>query len=244
MLKPMTIALPGGVVEADYTAVEENGRANSELNVHIDKLEYSGLLRLFSPETKDAGTIYLDTTVQAEATDFDSLTATLHGNFDFAVFPEDIGAEVLDLWVSNLVLALLPISLGEKAPKKVNCLVARMDIENGIMKPKVAFVDTTDVIVRARGEIDLAQRNLDLLVAPQAKMEKFFSVSAPIAVTGPFDDFSIGIAPGGLATTMFRWFYGAIYVPYKWLTGERFPADGIETCYKAMNWQVPDADSQ
>ena len=238
-LNPMTIALPGGLVEADYTSVEENGRAHAALNIHIDKLEYSGLLRLFSPETKDAGLIYLDTSVQAEAADRASLVFALQGKLDLAVFPEDISAEVLDLWVSNLVFALLPISLGKNDPKKMNCLVARMEIENGKMKPKVAFIDTTDVIVRARGTIDLAEQNLDLLVAPQAKREKFFSISAPLAVTGPFDDFKIGIAPGGLATTMFRWFYGLIYVPFKWLTGERFPADGIETCYKAMDWEEP-----
>ena len=40
---------------------------------------------------------------------------------------------------------------------------------------------------------------------------------------------------------MFRWFYGVIYVPWKWLTGERFPADGIATCYRAMDWELPDA---
>jgi hypothetical protein len=38
---------------------------------------------------------------------------------------------------------------------------------------------------------------------------------------------------------MFRWYYGLIYVPWKWLTGERFPADGIATCYKAMDWEPP-----
>ena len=66
------------------------------------------------------------------------------------------------------------------------------------------------------------------------------SVSTPIAVTGPFSDFSVGVAPGGFLTTMFRWYYGLIYVPWKWLSGERFPPDGIATCYKAMDWELPE----
>jgi uncharacterized protein involved in outer membrane biogenesis len=242
-LRPITMALPGGVVEADYSVEEKNGRAQASLNIDIEELEYSGLLRLLSPETPNAGKIYLMASIQAEAADIPSLVANSNGKFDLVVFPEDIGAEVLDLWTANLVLALLPVSLGEKAPKQINCIVARMELEDGIMKPKLAFMDTTDVIVRGRGEIDMVNRNLDLLIAPQVKTEKFFSISAPIAVTGPFEDFNTGLAPGSFMTTMFRWFYGIIYVPFKWLTGEKFPADGIETCYKAMDWELPATDT-
>ena len=60
------------------------------------------------------------------------------------------------------------------------------------------------------------------------------------AVTGPFDDFEAGLAPGGFLTTMIRWYYNLIYVPWKWLTGEKFPPDGISTCYNAMDWEQPE----
>jgi hypothetical protein len=42
---------------------------------------------------------------------------------------------------------------------------------------------------------------------------------------------------------MLRWYYNLIYVPFKWLTGERFPAHGIETCFNAMGWDLPDESS-
>ena len=31
---------------------------------------------------------------------------------------------------------------------------------------------------------------------------------------------------------------GLIYVPYKWLTGKRFPPDGTATCFDAMDWEL------
>jgi uncharacterized protein YhdP len=117
----------------------------------------------------------------------------------------------------------------------MNCMVAHFDVENGVMKTNQTFLDSTEVIVRARGTVDLHQRELDLVVAPQAKREKFFSVSTPVTVTGPFDDPEIEMAPGGFIMTMVRWYYGLVYVPWKWLTGERFPPDGIATCYNAMS---------
>ena len=118
-------------------------------------------------------------------------------------------------------------------------MVARFEVENGVMKSKNTFLDSTEIIVRASGEIDLANRQLDLLAAPQAKTEKFLSVSTPIQVIGSFDDYSVAVAGGGFVMTMIRWYYGLIYVPWKWLTGERFPADGIATCFQAMDWELP-----
>ncbi len=236
-LDPVRIALPGGNVKASYHGNLIDGGYEYALDLNIERLEYGGLLRLLDSDSKARGEVYLDASLVSRTPDAEHAMNHLQGHFDLAVFPEDIEAGFLDLWASNLIFALLPT--GENSGKKLNCMVARFDVENGVMKSKNTFLDSTDIIVRARGDIDLAKRQLDLLVAPQAKLEKFLSVSTPIAVTGPFNDYRIGVAPGGFFTTLFRWYYGLIYVPWKRLTGEKFPPDGIATCYNAMNWELP-----
>ena len=236
-LDPVKITLPGGNVDASYSGKYINGGYEYALDIDIERLEYGGLLRLFDADSEASGKIYLDTSLVSRSPDAAHAVNHLEGNVDLAVFPTDIQAGFLDLWASNLVLALLP-AVGS-TDKKMNCMVARFEVENGVMKSKNTFLDTTDIIIRARGDIDLAKRQLDLLIAPQAKREKFLSISTPIAVTGPFNDYQVGVAPGGFLTTMFRWYYGLIYVPWKWLTGERYPPDGISTCYSAMDWDLP-----
>jgi hypothetical protein len=154
-----------------------------------------------------------------------------------AVFPNDVEVGFLDLWASNLVLALLPTS--DEGNKKMNCMISRVTVEEGVLESRDSFLDSTDIIVRVRGEIDLDAQQLDLLAVPQAKTERFFSVSTPIEVKGPYDSFTVAASPGGFVMTMVRWYYGLIYVPWKWVTGERFPADGIETCYHAMDEKPP-----
>ena len=238
-IEPLTIALPGGKVDVSYHGGGLGAEGIYELDVDVERLEYGGLLRLLDPESKAEGEMFLDIDLVSYAPQADQVVHNLAGHVDMAVFPVDARAGLLDLWASNLVFALL--STGDDPDKQLNCLVARFDVEDGVMHAKNAFLDSTEVIVRARGDIDLGQRQLDLLVAPQSKREKFLSVSTPIAVTGSFDDFQIGVAPGGFLATMIRWYYGLIYVPWKWLTGERFPADGIATCRQAMGWE-PAAD--
>ena len=64
-------------------------------------------------------------------------------------------------------------------------------------------------------------------------------MSTPVAITGPWDDFQVGVKRGGLVGTLFQWYTALIYVPYKRLTGEKFPEDGRITCFNATNWELP-----
>lgn len=233
----LDVDLEEGDIEADYLSAVTATGADHSLNIHIEDLEYGGLLRLFNPDAQAEGRLFLDTSLVSSAPEVGRINEFLDGHFDLVAFPRGIEAGFLDLWASNLVLALL--SAGDDTKKQLNCLVARFEVENGIMSSTNTFLDTTEIIVRARGDINLADRQLDLWVAPQAKREKFLSVSAPLVVRGPFEDFGVDVAPGGFVMTVMRWYYSLIYVPWKWLTGERFPEDGIATCYRAMGWQLP-----
>ena len=242
-LKPLHIYLPGGDLDTQYMAKITDGRLDVGLKVHAEALRYGGLLRLANPESQARGVLYIDTEISAstewlpDATAFDLLLRNANGSFEVAAWPENAEAGLLDLWTANLVLALLPTPTAEKSTL-MNCLAARLDVENGVLQTGTALLDSTDTIVRGRGKIDMAREELELLVAPQAKREKFLSMSTPVMVTGPFDDFQIGVEPGGVFATAMKWWMNLVYVPFKWLTGERFPEDGAATCFKAMEWEL------
>jgi hypothetical protein len=233
----LDVDLEGGNIEADYLSAVSATGVDHSLDIHIEDLEYGGLVRLFNPDAQAQGTMFLNTSLVSKAPEVNRVDEFLEGHFDLVVFPTGVEAGFLDLWASNLVFALL--SAGGESDKQLNCMVARFEVENGVMSSTNTFLDTTDIIIRTRGNIDLANRELDLLIAPQAKREKFLSVSTPLEVKGPFQEFDVDVAPGGFVMTVFRWYYGLIYVPWKWITGERFPEDGIATCYNAMGWELP-----
>ena len=242
-LQPLTFNLPGGGVDAEYTWKINDERFDAILKVHAEALSYGGLLRLVDHESEARGLLFLDTEIststewQHDAVALDLLLRNANGSLSLAAWPENIEAGVLDLWTANLVLALLPRpAAGESS--KLNCAVVRFDIEDGMMKTRTALLDSTDTIIRGRGTISLAEEQLDLLVGPQAKREKFLSASTPVMVTGSFDDFQIGVEPVGAFGTVLKWWTSLIYVPFKWLTGERFPPDGTPTCFDAMDWEL------
>ena len=228
---------PGGMASVNYLSRAVEDGLELDLDARFDRLEFDGLLSLFNPESTATGQLFLETRLSSRVGSDQRIVEKLQGSLDALAIPREVGAAWLDMWASNLLFALL--SAGEAADKKMNCMVARFEVEDGIMKSKTTFLDTTDIIVRAKGEIDLVQRNLDLLIAPQAKRERFFSVQAPVEIKGPLDEFDVGVAAGGIVSTLVRWYYGLIYVPWKWLTGERYPEDGMATCFKALDLQAP-----
>ena len=237
-LDPLQVSYADGEVNASYVASTADESFDAQLDVEIDNLEIGGLLPLLNPDIDIATVLYLDADLAANAPSKQVLGENINGEISLLLIPEEVDASILDLWATNLVLALLPTP-DTGGDKTLNCMVARFDAEDGIIKSKSILLDSTDIIVRGRGSIDIPRQQLDLLAAPQAKRERFFSVSTPVRVTGPWDDFQIGVEPGGFIGTMFRWYMALIYVPFKWLTGERFPADGLETCFNELDLEVP-----
>ena len=236
---PLWIHLPDGNVEASYHSRRGDLEHSYDMTASIEELQYGGLLRLLNPEATAGGELFLDLSVFSRSPDVAAAIKNLQGHADLLVVPSNINAKFLDIWASNLILALLPSIDGKE--KVMNCMVARFEIEDGVMHARKVFLDSTDIIVRTRGTIDLGQRKLDLLIIPQAKRERFLSISTPLAVTGSFDGYRVYPAPLRFVTMLLRLYYGLIYVPWKWLTGERFPQDGIATCYHAMGRELPDA---
>ena len=242
-LSPLTFSLPGGGVDAEYWATTIDGRLDAGLRINADALSYGGLLRLADPESEARGLLFLDTQISAntelmpDSVPLNLLFQNAGGSISFAAWPQNFEAGILDLWSANVVLAVLPKPEGGE-PSRLNCLVTRFDVEDGLMKSRTTLLDTTTTVIRGRGTINLKAKELDLRVWPQAKREKFFSVSAPVSVTGSFEEFQIGVEPGGFVGTLTKWYTALIYVPFKWLTGERFAPDGTSTCFDAMDWEL------
>ncbi len=238
VLRPFTVSLPSGDIDVEYVVERVADGFESHLDMYVERLQYGDVIQLFDPDAPESmrGLLYLDTALTSSAPSVPELVNALKGKVDLLVIPEDIDAGVIDLWAANLVVALIAPTADNQS-KKLNCMVAGFSVDKGVMKSKGVLLDSTDVIVRGKGEIDIANRTIDMVAAPQAKREKLFSMSTPIAVTGPWDDLQIGVGGAGFVGTLFRWYLTLIYVPYKWITGERFPADGLATCYGATDWE-------
>jgi uncharacterized protein involved in outer membrane biogenesis len=95
------------------------------------------------------------------------------------------GSRRLDLWGSDLLTTMLSREWRSEDVTDLNCVVARIDIEDGLASSDKLLVDTQRITIGASGTLDLESEQLDLVLAPQPKRTSLLSLASPVQVTGP-----------------------------------------------------------
>jgi hypothetical protein len=94
------------------------------------------------------------------------------------------GSRRLDLWGSDLVTTMLSREWRRDDVTDLNCLVARISIEDGIASSDDLLLDTRRITIGAAGTLNLESEELNLVIAPRAKRISLISLTSPVHVTG------------------------------------------------------------
>ncbi len=103
------------------------------------------------------------------------------------------GSRRLDLWGSDLVTTMLSRQWRQEDVTDLNCLVARVGIENGVASSDSLLVDTRRITIGAAGTLDLESEDLNLVIAPRPKRISLVSLTNPVGVTGTMGDPKIAV---------------------------------------------------
>ena len=231
---PLQLNIPGGAVNLAFAFEPTDTDVALEASAKIEEFDYGILARRIKPESEMGGWLSLDVDLKSRSKDFDSIMHHANGYIDFAVVPKDFEAGLFELWAVNLLAAALPEVDSEKT-SIVNCAVFQFDIKDGKMKENAIFMDTTKMQVAGKAKADFKTEEVYLGMKPKAKKPEFFSLATPIQVKGTFTDYKVGVQPGGLVGTAFRFITSPVIVPIQRVFTERAPADGKAACSAAMH---------
>jgi len=96
--------------------------------------------------------------------------------------PGQIENRYLDLWASDLVLALIPRS--NKKASELKCAVGHFDVSQGRAETKSLLVDMERIVIKGVGSVDLNSERLNLLVWPDPRDPALISLTTPVRITG------------------------------------------------------------
>jgi uncharacterized protein involved in outer membrane biogenesis len=212
VLKPLHVEVPGGSFDAELHYAPRGERADIALGVRIERFDYGVLLRRAAPDVDMKGDLSLDLAVRGSPPRFDHLLRVASGHLDLALRPVELEAGIVDLWAVNVLAAVLP-TLDRSEKSTVNCVVARFDLEEGVMTDRAIVVDTSRMRVSGDGRVDFREEELEFVLAPKAKRPEFFSLATPVRVEGRFEDFGAGVAPEDLVATVIRFVTSVVVVP-------------------------------
>jgi len=238
-IDPLRLDLPGGSVQVGFGYHPTATDATVHLSALIDQFDVGILVRRVDLEKKLGGLLSVDVELDGTAPDLRHLLANTNGHVDFAFWPENLDAGIVDLWAVNL-LTILSEQVDDEPGSTLNCMVARFGLVEGVMQEKAIFMDTTRMSVNADATIDFKAETIDVLAEPKAKRPEYFSLAIPVKIQGKFTDFGIGVNKISVAKTVVSFITSPITVTFKRLFAGEVPADGQAACDKA--WQTDSSD--
>ena len=228
-LESLDLALPGGDARASFLFHPSDGPTELALTARVEQFDYGMLARRIDPASEVGGRLSLDLDVQASANEIEEILLKGRGHVDFGLWPKQLSADLFELWAVNVLSALLT-KMSDKNHSKVNCVVARFELDKGVMNDRIVFADTTKMRIEGSAQVDFNTRAIDVAAKPKPKRPEFFSLAVPVGLSGTFDDFGIDLNPVDLTAKTLGFVTSPLHVPLRRIFTEGEPADGEAAC--------------
>jgi len=111
----------------------------------------------------------------------------------------EVNQALAELTGINVTRGLGLLLTKNDAKTAIRCGVVDFQAQKGTLGAKTVFVDTTDVLITGRGDINLNTEALNLSLRGEPKKLRFTRIRAPITVKGTLEHPSVGIDAGKLA---------------------------------------------
>jgi uncharacterized protein involved in outer membrane biogenesis len=196
-LDPLNFGMAGGQLRAD---IRLDGRATplagrAKLDARHFKLKE--MFPTFEPMQTSLGELNAEADLAGRGKSVAELLGSADGQARMLISEGTVSRDLMELAGLNVGRYLVDQLFGEEQVR-INCVVADMAVEDGLMRPNVFLVDTGNAAVRVDGSISLATERLDLDVRAQSKGVRILSLRSPLSVEGTFKQPDVGVHAGPL----------------------------------------------
>jgi uncharacterized protein involved in outer membrane biogenesis len=127
------------------------------------------------------------------------LASTADGAMSFIIPDGEINAAIAELTGINVARGLGLLLTKNETKTSIRCGVVDFQAQKGEMTAKTMFIDTTDVLITGRGDINLDSEALNIAFQGNPKKLRLTRVRTPITVKGTLAHPAVGIDAGKLA---------------------------------------------
>jgi len=124
----------------------------------------------------------LDARLEGQGITPDQMIKSLSGKVVLKGGAGEMSGNVVDFWGGNLFSTLLK---GQTSKTKVNCVLADFDVKGGVATSENIVIDTENVAIFGRGNVDLVKGHIDMVFTPRPKTASLITLATPVIVEGP-----------------------------------------------------------
>jgi AsmA family protein len=202
--KPLRVGLAGGELEAVAQLDGREDVLGGELEVAVRQIRVNELLSQFGVEIAEielekegVGTFNGRTALEVRGNSIHEMATSADGRLGIIMDGGQINALVVEAIGLDIGEAVALLLSGEAEPESemvpVHCLVARFDIQDGIMRSEALVLETSDATITGKGQADLGEETLDLELLAHPKDASVLTASTPVRIEGTFKEPDIGL---------------------------------------------------
>jgi AsmA family protein len=189
-LHPISFGVGKGRLLGNIDLTPTTGKdVHAQVDLHMQNLDVSRLMAA-THRFQGAGSVSGVGAIDATGDSLASLMANGNGEVKMAMAGGDLSAILVDLTGLQFGNALLS-ALGVPDKTQVQCFVADLGMQHGLLDFKAVTLDTGEGITNVGGNLDLGKETIDLALKTDAKHFSVGSLPTRINITGTFKDPSI-----------------------------------------------------
>lgn len=214
-IAPAKLTYENGSVSIDFTVNAFGPNPEMALKATAEDVDIGAVLARFYEKPFVEGQLNLVVDLHSAGNSPREIAEALKGEFGIALEKGKIKRQV-EFMGADAVDFLMAVR-SSKQYRDLNCLFLDFTLEQGVGRSEVIYIDTPDMFVRGRGQIDLHTETIDLVLQPKPKKD-LWGTTSPVTIKGPILDPQVQKIPFREAVKL----YGEIAMPMVFL-----PARGL-----------------
>lgn len=212
-LSPLQFGLAQGTLDLSTTVDSHAKPVSAQIKGQVSALKLSALFPKVEEMKKSLGRLDGAISFQGHGESLAQWLGSGNGSVRLYVREGTFSRQLLDMAGLNVGSIVVSKLFGSDKEIELRCAIADFQIQNGLARPRLAKLATTEAMVEATGQVNLAQETMDLHIVPQALQWKFFSLRTPLYVKGSFAKPDVGLEPGPLIARAGAAVAAAVFAP-------------------------------
>lgn len=181
---PFSATLSGGTLSGHLDLNATGRTPKIDLKTTVQGLDYGQLFRSMNVVENVEGTVDVDIEMKGNGATLRQFASHAYGQIQIVSGPGRITDRLLDLWAADMISTMFKEGWRREQITKLNCMVGRFDLVEGLAKSDALLMDTTRITVAGSMTIDLDTEKIDGLFKPAPKNVSLISLAVPVRITG------------------------------------------------------------
>lgn len=192
LMDPLSFGVAGGHLNTTLRLSGQESPLRARIDMHARGLHLSEILPNDSDLTEGLGDINGDATLSGRGNSVAALLGSSDGELQLLIEQGRISRNLMELAGLNVGNYLVGELFGDEEVA-IHCAAADLQINDGMVQPRVFTIDTDNAIVNVEGAVNLATEQMDLTIKPDSKGFRIFTLRTPLYVGGTFKNPSPGV---------------------------------------------------